>query len=69
MPLEITRIHHVALICSDYERSKYFYTQILGLPIISENYRSDRNSYKLDLAVGKNNQIELFSLRLKNGSE
>ncbi|QNF32569.1 VOC family protein [Adhaeribacter swui] len=55
------RIHHIALICSDYERSKNFYVHILGLPIIQETYRAERNSYKLDLAVGDTYQIELFS--------
>ena len=55
------RIHHVAIICSDYERSKRFYTEVLGLSIISEHYREDRDSYKLDLALSDGCQIELFS--------
>lgn len=54
-------IHHVAVICSDYQRSKYFYTQTLGLKIIAENYREERDSYKLDLELPNGNQIELFS--------
>ena len=54
-------IHHIALICSDYAKSKYFYTQILGFPVIHETYREERCSYKLDLAVGRHAQIELFS--------
>ncbi len=58
--LSISSIHHVAIICSDYERSKSFYTEILGLPIISEFYRKERDSYKLDLQIG-DAQIELFS--------
>ncbi|MGH8002929.1 MAG: SMU1112c/YaeR family gloxylase I-like metalloprotein [Brasilonema sp.] len=57
----ITGIHHVAIICSDYERSKKFYTDILGFSIINETFRTQRNSYKLDLRVGENQQIELFS--------
>lgn len=61
MTLQLKHIHHAAIICSDYERSKYFYTTILGLRIIAENYRRERSSYKLDLAVGANSQIELFS--------
>ena len=52
--------HHVAIICSDYDRSKHFYTQILGFPIIRETFRAERNSYKLDLQVGQD-AIELFS--------
>ncbi|GAB3484972.1 SMU1112c/YaeR family gloxylase I-like metalloprotein [Marinomonas epiphytica] len=54
-------IHHVAIICSDYPRSKAFYTQILGLRVIAENYREARQSYKLDLALPQGGQIELFS--------
>lgn len=52
--------HHVAIICSDYDRSKHFYTNILGFPIIQETFRAERNSYKLDLQVGQD-AIELFS--------
>jgi len=54
------QIHHVAIIASDYARSKDFYTRILGLEIIRETYRKERQSYKLDLRVG-DAQIELFS--------
>jgi len=54
-------IHHVAIICSDYEKSKHFYNVILGMEIISENYRSNRESYKLDLKLPCGGQIELFS--------
>jgi glyoxylase I family protein len=57
----LNRIHHVAIICSDYGRSKHFYTEILGLKIVREVYRAERQSYKLDLAVGDTYQIELFS--------
>jgi glyoxylase I family protein len=59
--MNIHRIHHVAVICSDYERSKAFYTEVLGFRVIEETYRTDRKSYKLDLEVGKGHQIELFS--------
>jgi len=54
-------IHHVAIICSDYERSKKFYVEVLGLGIIQETFRAARNSYKLDLRINENTQIELFS--------
>ncbi|MBY6196364.1 VOC family protein [Vibrio hangzhouensis] len=53
--------HHIAIICSDYPTSKRFYTQTLGLTVIAENYRSQRDSYKLDLALPDGTQIELFS--------
>ena len=59
--LEINKLHHTAIICSDYEKSKFFYTQLLGLKIIREVYREDRKSYKLDLAIQDNYVIELFS--------
>jgi glyoxylase I family protein len=54
-------VHHIAIICSDYERSKSFYTDILGLTIIREVYREERKSFKLDLALNGNYIIELFS--------
>lgn len=53
-------VHHIAVICSDYERSKAFYTELLGLPVIREVYREERQSWKCDLDAG-NAQIELFS--------
>ena len=55
------KIHHIAIICSHYEVSKRFYTEILGLNIIREVYREERQSYKLDLAIGDDYVIELFS--------
>ena len=55
------KIHHIAIICSDYKVSKMFYTEILGLNIIREVYREERKSYKLDLAIGDDYVIELFS--------
>ncbi|WP_414754422.1 VOC family protein [Anabaena sp. CCY 9910] len=59
--MKTTGIHHVAIICSDYERSKKFYVEVLGLGIIQETFRAARNSYKLDLRINENTQIELFS--------
>ena len=60
MPLLLS-LHHVAIICSDYEVSKRFYTEILGLEILAETYRAERDSYKLDLAVRGQYVLELFS--------
>ena len=59
--LKINRVHHIAIICSDYERSKRFYTEVLGLKIVREVFRAERISYKLDLEVNGLYQIELFS--------
>ncbi len=59
--MKTTGIHHIAIICSDYESSKRFYVEVLGFSIIEETFRAQRNSYKLDLRVGNNQQIELFS--------
>jgi len=59
--LKINKIHHVAIICSDYAASKHFYTHIMGFTILAENYREERQSYKLDLAVNSSYAIELFS--------
>ena len=55
------RIHHIAIICSDYEKSKNFYVRILGFKVIKETYREERKSYKLDLALNEDYIIELFS--------
>lgn len=57
----IRKLHHIAIICSDYERSKYFYTVVLGLTVIRETYRAERHSYKLDLALNGEYLLELFS--------
>lgn len=54
-------IHHIAIICSDYQKSKLFYTEVLGLKIVREVYRAERQSYKLDLALNELYVIELFS--------
>ncbi|MCW4453720.1 VOC family protein [Flavobacterium sp. MXW15] len=54
-------IHHVALIASDYARSKDFYTRILGLAVVAENFRAGRDSWKLDLALPDGSRLELFS--------
>ncbi len=59
--LHLKRVHHIAVICSDYTLSKQFYTGILGLTVIKETYRTERQSYKLDLALNGEYIIELFS--------
>ena len=62
MAIDLQSIHHVALIVSDYQRSKRFYTQVLGLTIIAETYREARDSWKLDLALPDGGQLELFTM-------
>ncbi|WP_153343461.1 SMU1112c/YaeR family gloxylase I-like metalloprotein [Nocardia aurantia] len=59
--MELRRIHHVAIIAADYRRSKVFYTEVLGLRVLAEHYRAERDSYKLDLALPDGSQLELFS--------
>ena len=59
--MKLLRTHHVAIICSDYARSKHFYTTVLGLEVVSEVHRAERSSYKLDLRLPDGTQIELFS--------
>jgi glyoxylase I family protein len=59
--LNLLKVHHIAIICSNYQRSKQFYTEIIGLAIIREHFREERNSYKLDLALNGQYVIELFS--------
>ena len=61
MTLALRRIHHVAIICSDYARSRRFYTEVLGLQVVCETLREARQSWKLDLALPDGGQIELFS--------
>ncbi len=59
--MTVRGLHHVAVICSDYPESKRFYTEVLGLGILSETHRAERDSYKLDLEVPGGTRIELFS--------
>lgn len=59
--LHLNKVHHIAVICSDYQRSLDFYTQVLGFRILAEHYRKERQSYKTDLALGDEYVIELFT--------
>lgn len=59
--MKIEKLHHIAIICSDYEVSKEFYTNVLGFEIQQEVYRKERESYKLDLSLNGSYLIELFS--------
>jgi glyoxylase I family protein len=59
MPL--LRLHHAAIIASDYARSRHFYVERLGLRVLAEHYRAQRDSWKLDLALPDGSQLELFS--------
>lgn len=62
--MKLNKIHHVAVICSDYERSKRFYADVLGLKIVSEHYRKERDSWKADCWLGGTYVVELFSFRI-----
>ncbi|WFE74727.1 VOC family protein [Roseinatronobacter sp. S2] len=57
----LTGFHHVAIICSDIARSRAFYVDLLGLPVLAESYRAARQSWKVDLGLPGGGQIELFS--------
>jgi len=59
--MNIKGIHHVAILTDNYELSKRFYTDVLGFAILEETYREERQSYKLDLSINGQYQIELFS--------
>ena len=59
--MELSGVHHIAIICSDYRRSLRFYTEILGFKIAAEHYRAERKSYKTDIDTGGGCMIELFS--------
>lgn len=59
--MKINKVHHIAIICSNHERSLRFYTEVLGMNIIAEHYRAERCSYKTDLALNGDYIIELFS--------
>lgn len=57
----LKHLHHAAIICSDYARSRRFYTEVLGVAVLAENYRAARDSWKLDLGLPDGGQVELFS--------
>lgn len=59
--INLNHLHHIAIICRDYERSKSFYTNILGFKVVREIYRAERQSYKLDLSLNDVYLVELFS--------
>ncbi len=59
--MNIKGIHHVAILTDDYEKSKRFYIEVLGFTAVEETYREERQSYKLDLAINGQYQVELFS--------
>ena len=60
--MNLNKIHHIAIIGSDYEKSKHFYVNLLGFEVIRENYRKDRDDYKIDLKMG-DSEIELFIVK------
>ena len=59
--MKLNKIHHIAIICSNYEKSKHFYVDILKFSVINEIYRAERDSYKIDLKVSDRDTLELFS--------
>ena len=61
--MNLSQIHHIAIIVSDYEASKDFYVNKLGFQIVRENYRPERNDWKLDLKVNKTTELEIFGVK------
>ncbi|AZP93394.1 VOC family protein [Enterococcus mundtii] len=60
--MNLTTVHHVAIIVSDYQKSRAFYVDLLGFEVIRENYREDRGDYKLDLKLG-DMELEIFGIK------
>ena len=58
--MRLDTIHHIAILCSDYRAAKAFYAEKLGFPVIRENYRADRNDWKIDLRINGQTELELF---------
>ena len=61
--MNLSQIHHIAIIVSDYEASKDFYVNKLGFQIVRENYRPERNDWKLDLKVNETTELEIFGVK------
>ena len=60
--MRLDTIHHIAILCSDYRTAKAFYAEKLGFPVIRENYRADRNDWKIDLKINDQTELELFAV-------
>lgn len=58
--MKLNSIHHIAIIVSDIKKAREFYVQKLGFAVIRENYRTERNDWKLDLRVNENTELEIF---------
>ena len=61
--MNLSQIHHIAIIVSDYEASKDFYVNKLEFQIVRENYRPERNDWKLDLKVNEITELEIFGVK------
>lgn len=59
--MQLDKIHHIAIIVSDYEKSKHFYVDLLGFPVIRENYRPEKRDWKLDLKLNETTELEIFA--------
>ncbi len=59
--MNLSKIHHIAIIVSDYEAAKDFYVNKLGFSVIRENYRLERKDWKLDLRVNEHTELEIFA--------
>ena len=59
--MNLSKIHHIAIIVSDYEAAREFYVNKLGFSVIRENYRPERKDWKLDLRVNEHTELEIFA--------
>lgn len=57
--MNLGKLHHIAIIGSDYKKSKEFYVEKLGFQVVKETFRPQRNDYKIDLQL-EGYEIELF---------
>lgn len=60
--MNLSAVHHIAIIVSDYETAKDFYVNKLGFPVIRENYREERKDWKLDLQLSDTTELEIFAV-------
>jgi glyoxylase I family protein len=61
--MNLSKIHHIAIIVSDYEKARDFYVNKLGFEVLRENYRKERDDWKLDLKINEQTELEIFAVK------